>query len=264
MQQLLDGYAMFRSRVLGDYSRHFAELASCEEPRALFITCSDSRVMPEMIMQCAPGELLCCRNTGNLVPPPEETASGVAATVEYALHALHVPDIIVCGHSDCGAMRALLDEGQLKDLPLLRAWLCHAGPMAHAFRGVMQDPRVWPADERLRVLTEMNVMAQLRSLSLEHIDVVEHEFRRRLRQHVHVVRRAHFVELIEPSRRAGQVAEPNAGQAKLGHGAHDDDIVVIEHAADPALLRERLVRLVDDDETALRRRDNALDVGIGI
>ncbi len=165
MQQLLDGYAMFRSRVLGDYSRHFAELASCEEPRALFITCSDSRVMPEMIMQCAPGELLCCRNTGNLVPPPEETASGVAATVEYALHALHVPDIIVCGHSDCGAMRALLDEGQLKDLPLLRAWLCHAGPMAHAFRGVMQDPRVWPADERLRVLTEMNVMAQLRSLS---------------------------------------------------------------------------------------------------
>jgi carbonic anhydrase len=99
------------------------------------------------------------------VPPPEETASGVAATVEYAVRTLHVPDIIVCGHSDCGAMRALLDEGLLNDMPLMRSWLCYAGPMAHAFRGVMQDPRVWPEEERLRVLTEMNVMAQLRSLS---------------------------------------------------------------------------------------------------
>ena len=109
--------------------------------------------------------MLCCRNAGNLVPPPEETASGVAATVEYAVRALRVPDIIVCGHSDCGAMRALLDDGRLNDLPMLRLLAGHAGPMAHAFRGVMQDPRVWPVEERLRVLTELNVIAQLRSLS---------------------------------------------------------------------------------------------------
>ena len=165
MQQLLAGYAMFRSKVFDEYSRHFADLTDAEEPHALFITCSDSRVMPEMITQCAPGEILSCRNPGNLVPPAEETASGVAATVEYAVRALRVPDIIVCGHSDCAAMRALLDEGQLHDMPLMRSWLCHAGPMAHAFRGVMQDPRVWPEEERLRVLTEMNVLAQLRSLS---------------------------------------------------------------------------------------------------
>jgi carbonic anhydrase len=75
-----------------------------------------------------------------------------------------VPDIIVCGHSDCGAMRALLDDGQLQDLPFLRSWLGYAGPMSRAFRGVMQDPRVWPLDERLRVLTELNVVAQLHSL----------------------------------------------------------------------------------------------------
>jgi carbonic anhydrase len=165
MQQLLAGYSAFRSKIFAQHSRQFAELAFLEDPQALFITCSDSRVMPEMITQCAPGEILCCRNAGNLVPPPEETASGVAATVEYAVRALRVPDIIVCGHSDCGAMRALLDEGRLKDLPLVRSWLGYAGPMSHAFRGVMQDPRVWPVEERLRVLTELNVIAQLRSLS---------------------------------------------------------------------------------------------------
>ena len=138
--------------------------------------------MPEMITQCAPGELLCCRNIGNLVPPPDETAGGVAATVEYAVRALGVPDIIVCGHSGCGAMRALLDEGRLKDMPLMRSWLCHAGPMAHAFRGVMQDPRVWPEDERLRVLTELNVVAQLRSLTA-HPPVARALSRGRLRIH---------------------------------------------------------------------------------
>jgi carbonic anhydrase len=164
MQQLIAGYATFRSKVFAEHSRQFAELAHCQEPQALFITCSDSRVMPEMITQSAPGEMLCCRNAGNLVPPPEETSSGVAATVEYAVRVLRVPDIILCGHSDCGAMRALLDEGQLHDLPFLRSWLGHAGPMSRAFRGVMQDPRVWPAEERLRVLTELNVIAQLHSL----------------------------------------------------------------------------------------------------
>jgi carbonic anhydrase len=164
MQQLLAGYAIFRSKVFAQHSMQFAELAHCQEPQALFITCCDSRVMPEMIMQSAPGQMLCCRNAGNLVPPPEETSSGVAATVEYAVRLLGVPDIIVCGHSDCGPMRALLDEGQLQDLPFVRSWLGYAGPMARAFRGVMQDPRVWPAEERLRVLTELNVVAQLHSL----------------------------------------------------------------------------------------------------
>jgi carbonic anhydrase len=164
MQQLLAGYATFRSKVFAQHSRQFGELAHYQEPQALFITCSDSRVMPEMITQSGPGEMLCCRNVGNLVPPPEETSSGVAATVEYAVRVLRVPDIILCGHSDCGAMRALLDEGQLHDLPFLRSWLGYAGPMSRAFRGVMQDPRVWPVEERLRVLTELNVIAQLQSL----------------------------------------------------------------------------------------------------
>ena len=78
MQQLLAGYSRFRSKVFAQHSRQFAQLARCHEPEALFITCSDSRVMPEMITQCSPGLLLCCRNPGNLVPPPEETSSGVA------------------------------------------------------------------------------------------------------------------------------------------------------------------------------------------
>jgi carbonic anhydrase len=164
MQQLLAGYARFKSQVFAQHSRHFAELTYSQEPQALFITCSDSRVMPEMIMQCIPGQIVSCRNAGNLVPPPEEVTSGVAATIEDAVQVLRVPDIILCGHSDCCAMRALLDEGRLKDLPLVRSWLSYAGPMARAFRGVMQDPRVWPMEERLSALTELNVLAQLQSL----------------------------------------------------------------------------------------------------
>ena len=111
MQQLLAGYATFDRRSSHNTPSQFAELAYSQEPQALFITCSDSRVMPEMIMQCVPGQILCCRNAGNLVPPPEEVTSGVAATVEDAVRVLRVPDIILCGHSDCCAMRALLDEG---------------------------------------------------------------------------------------------------------------------------------------------------------
>ncbi len=152
MRQLLAGYSRFRSKVFAQHSRQFAQLARCHEPEALFITCSDSRVMPEMITQCSPGQLLCCRNPGNLVPPPEETSSGVAATVEYAVRVLRVPNLIVCGHSDCGEMRALLDEGQLRGpafSPFL-AGICgtdvscisrgDAGPASVADRGSLARP----------------------------------------------------------------------------------------------------------------------------
>jgi carbonic anhydrase len=93
MQRLIEGYSRFRSKVFPEHSKLFARLAEGQKPQALFIACSDSRVMPEMVMQCEPGDLFPCRNAGNLVPPPTETTSGVAATIEYAIRVLKIPDV---------------------------------------------------------------------------------------------------------------------------------------------------------------------------
>lgn len=164
MQRLIDGYARFRSQVFPSQSNMFASLAKGQHPQALFITCSDSRVMPELIMQCEPGDLFPCRNAGNLVPPPTEKASGVAATIEYAVRVLKVPSIILCGHSDCGAMKGLLEINDLETLPMVRSWLEHSGPTARWLRGAMDDTSAWPVERRLQMITEANVMVQLQNL----------------------------------------------------------------------------------------------------
>ena len=93
----------FKSQIFAQHSRQFAELTYSQEPQALFITCSDSRVMPEMMMQCVPGQIVSCRNAGNLVPPPEEVTSGVAATVEDAVQLLGT------GHRPLRSFRLLRD-----------------------------------------------------------------------------------------------------------------------------------------------------------
>src|SRR5258708_33072414 len=97
MQRLIEGYSRFRTNVFPQHSQLFERLAMGQTPQALFIACSDSRVMPEMVMQCDPGDLFPCRNAGNLVPPPTETTSGVAATIEYAIRVLKIPDVVFCG-----------------------------------------------------------------------------------------------------------------------------------------------------------------------
>ena len=105
----------------------YARLASDgQSPKALMISCADSRVVPEHIMQAAPGDLFVCRNAGNIVPPFATQNGGVSSTVEYAVVALRVRDIIVCGHSDCGAMKALMNPGMLNDMPNVAAWLRHS------------------------------------------------------------------------------------------------------------------------------------------
>ena len=97
--------SLLRPKPLRD---DYKQLAAGQHPQALFITCSDSRVVPNIITQTAPGELFVLRNAGNIVPPPGMTAGGEAATIEFAVEHLHVEHIIVCGHSDCGAMKMLL------------------------------------------------------------------------------------------------------------------------------------------------------------
>jgi carbonic anhydrase len=164
MQRLIEGYARFRAKVFPQHSKLFERLAKGQQPQALFVCCSDSRVMPEMVMQCEPGDLFPCRNAGNLVPPPTETGSGVAATIEYAVRVLQVKDAVVCGHSDCGAMKALLETKQLEDLPIVRSWLEHAGPSSKWLTRTLKDATSMEHEQRLNVLTEANVLMQMQNL----------------------------------------------------------------------------------------------------
>jgi len=168
MQRLIDGYAMFRSKVFPQHSELFERLAKGQQPQALFVCCSDSRVMPEMVMQCEPGDLFPCRNAGNLVPPPYETGSGVAATIEYAVRVLKVKDAIVCGHSDCGAMKALLEREHLEKLPTVNSWLEHAGPGSRWLTKTLKDLTAMAPEKRLQALTEANVITQMQNLCVHH------------------------------------------------------------------------------------------------
>jgi carbonic anhydrase len=172
MQRLIDGYARFRSNVFPQHAKLFERLAKGQQPQALFICCSDSRVMPEMVMQCDPGDLFPCRNAGNLVPPPTETGSGVAATIEYAVRGLKVKDAVVCGHSDCGAMKALLESEHLQSLPVVRSWLEHAGPSSRWLTRMLKDATAMTPERRLQALTEANVIMQMQNMC-QHPVVVE-------------------------------------------------------------------------------------------
>jgi carbonic anhydrase len=164
MQQLIDGYARFRSNVFPQQSVLFEKLSKGQQPQALFICCSDSRVVPEMVMQCDPGTLFPCRSVGNLVPPPTETASGIAATIEYAVRVLKIPDLIVCGHSDCGAMKGILESEKIEALPAVRSYLQHAGPSSKWLTRLLKDATSLSFEEKLRLLTEANVIVQLQNL----------------------------------------------------------------------------------------------------
>ncbi|QNI36123.1 carbonic anhydrase [Edaphobacter albus] len=166
MQQLIDGYTRFRSKVYPQHSKLFEKLSKGQQPQALFICCSDSRVMPEMMMQCDPGVLFSCRNAGNLIPPPSEVGSGVPATIEFAVRVLKVPDIVVCGHSDCGAMKGILKSESLESLPVVRGWLEHAGPSARWLTRMLKDTTSMSFEETLDVVTEANVIVQMQNLRM--------------------------------------------------------------------------------------------------
>jgi carbonic anhydrase len=160
MQILLNGYAKFRREVFPRQKERFRLLADRQAPDTLFITCADSRVVPDLILQTEPGDMFLCRTVGNIVPPHGVMAGGVSSTVEYAVEVLHVRHIIVCGHSDCGAMKAVLDKRDLSRLPLTAKWLGFVEPAwKHLESGVPDDPRLLHT-----ALIHANVIAQLENL----------------------------------------------------------------------------------------------------
>ena len=161
MKNLIKGYLRFREDVFPQWKNHFHLLSDRQAPDVLFVTCADSRVVPNLILQTEPGDLFICRNAGNVVPPFGETAGGVSATVEYAIAVLKVRHVIICGHSDCGAVKAVLDKKDLTRLPLTERWLKYV-EAAWQYR----DPGDPLSDEKLRhkALIHANVIAQLHNL----------------------------------------------------------------------------------------------------
>ena len=162
MQKIISGYHTFRKKVYPANEALFRELASGQKPEVLFITCSDSRVMPNLITQTRPGDLFICRTAGNIVPAFSQVTGGVSATIEYAVMALGVRHIIVCGHSDCGAMKGVLNPELVAALPRVAEWLRHC----EAARAVVQQAYGHLEGEALlRAVTEENVAAQLTNLA---------------------------------------------------------------------------------------------------
>jgi carbonic anhydrase len=157
LQSIVDGFNRFRSEIYPQQEELFKKLATAQNPRAMFITCADSRVVPELITQSSPGDLFVSRNVGNVVPPYGQMMGGVSTAIEYAVMALGVQHIIICGHSDCGAMKAVLDPTGLERMPTVKAWLRHA----EVAKTVVADNCGCADHNTLGILTEENVVAQL-------------------------------------------------------------------------------------------------------
>lgn len=162
MQKLVKGLHHFQSTVFSSQEHLFKRLAKGQHPLALFITCSDSRIDPNLMMQAEPGELFIMRNAGNIIPPYGASHGGEAATIEYAVSVLKVRDIIVCGHSHCGAMQGLLHPESVSELPAVKSWLAHADATAR----IMKEnyTHITEPAARLTATVEENVLVQLENL----------------------------------------------------------------------------------------------------
>jgi carbonic anhydrase len=161
MRKLMQGAARFKTDVYPSRRGLFESLARTQHPSTLFLTCSDSRIDPLLITQSEPGELFICRNAGNIAPPFGEPGGGVGATIEYSVMVLGVRNIIVCGHSDCGALKASINPEALATYPVVASWLRHTEA---ARQIVAETESALDGDEMLMALIEHNVMAQIRNL----------------------------------------------------------------------------------------------------
>jgi carbonic anhydrase len=162
MKRLIQGLHEFQTKYFSTHRELFELLSQGQHPRILFITCSDSRIDPNLITQTEPGEMFIIRNAGNIIPPYGATNGGEGAAVEYAVHALGIQEIIVCGHSHCGAMKGLLQIDKLaEDMPLVYEWLKHAEATRRIIKEHYQE---YEGEERMNATIEENVLTQLENL----------------------------------------------------------------------------------------------------
>jgi carbonic anhydrase len=161
MERIIRGIHHFKNNVFTSHQELFQRLASGQTPDALFITCSDSRINPNLVTQTKPGELFILRNAGNIIPPYGAANGGEGATIEYAIAALGIKDIIVCGHTHCGAMKGLLNMDKLTQMPSVVNWLQHA----HATLRIIEQKYQDETEEDLLTHTaKENVLVQLKNL----------------------------------------------------------------------------------------------------
>ena len=162
MRRLIKGLGEFKTNYFSTHLELFEQLAHGQKPRVLFITCSDSRIDPNLITQTEVGELFVIRNAGNIIPPFRAANGGEGAAVEYAIHALGIEQIVVCGHSHCGAMKGLLQLNKLQeDMPLVYDWLKHAEATR---RLVKENYGSYQGEELLEVTVAENVLTQIENL----------------------------------------------------------------------------------------------------
>ncbi len=169
MQKIIEGIRQFQRDVFPAKRPLFQRLAGGQWPEALFVACSDSRLALDLITQTGPGDLFVCRNAGNIVPAHGQN-DAVSATIEYAVSALRIRHIVICGHSDCGAMKGLLHPESLSSMPQVAKWLGNSEGALRALEGVRLDP---DSPAALEAVTRLNVRLQM-----EHLRTHPHVFAR--------------------------------------------------------------------------------------
>ena len=164
MRKLIQGIVDFRSSLTQESRELFAQLALGQKPDALFIACSDSRVVPNLFASKNPGDLFVLRNIGNMVPPPNEghEDNSSSAVLEFSVNCLNVSNIIVCGHSECGAMQVLTGQLELKSCPHLTSWLKYGEESLNKVnKGMILDPKLAKHNQ----VSQVNVLQQMEHIS---------------------------------------------------------------------------------------------------
>ncbi len=163
LDQLKAGILRFQAKVYPELAETFQQaVLEPQRPNALMITCADSRIDPESITQSGPGVIFTTRNIGNMVPAYGEMLGGVSAVIEYAVMALKVKHVVVCGHTDCGAMKGLLHPETTASMPTVTSWLNNAAAALSVTRSLAKKDE--PASDFMHRLTEQNVLLQLQHL----------------------------------------------------------------------------------------------------
>jgi len=161
MPHFAAGVVRFQNTVYPEKKELFEKLSAGQSPEALFITCSDSRIETAMITQTEPGELFICRNAGNIVPPHTNHTGGMTASIEFAVSALRVPHIVICGHTECGAMKGALNPEGLNELPHVKEWLGYSRAAVDIVREIAPNAN---DTERMDLLLRQNVVLQIQHL----------------------------------------------------------------------------------------------------
>ncbi len=217
MKRLIEGHKHFLAEVFPGKRQQFHLLAEMQAPEWLFITCSDSRVLPDLFLGTGPGDLFITRNAGNIVPITGYDVDGVTATIEYAVEVLKVRHAILCGHSDCGALKASLNPAALEHLPKAQRWLSHTqaalSPPPAAQSGRWRQCGVsFPHSRQRDCATAQPASATLRSQSRSRRPALSAWVVLRHSQRTHrAIRRR-----ITPIRTAGEVTEPEPGPGEPG------------------------------------------------